>query len=573
MEIPVGSVSADFSVDAVNDAWADGPRTVSVTAAALSFEYPTASIQVTDDGDPAGLVLNEFHATGLGDANLDGANQNNRGFDEFIELVNVTAAAIDLGGFTVLDGAGLADPAQTRHTFPAGTVVNPGCALVLFGGGEITDGIKADFGNAWVQKCNGNAPFGLGLNDRGDIISVRNTTGAEIAGAVFGALPEADDSNSQNLETDLLVTAPVVAHSTIAAANGALFSPGTRVDGTPYCVLSLPLGLALNPPAIVENAGPGATMLTITRVAPFTGSLTVLLSTNDPTEALLTQPSVVIPNGQGSANVPIDAVNDNSADGTQTVTFSATAAGYLTGTINLEVQDDGQDIPLTTLFINEVDSDQPAADVSEFIELYDGGLGNRSLDGFIIVLFNGSIDASYLTIDLSGRATNNQGFFIIGNVAVPGVGFIIPDNTLQNGADAVALYKDTPASFPNDTPPTTTNLIDAIVYGTADPDDTGLLDVLTPGKPQANEGDTNNTNALARRPDATTGLDPAAFVTQSPSPGSTNVIAPGGYDAWAAGFPNSAHGPMIPTSTASSTPSNMRSGETRSCPTPRSFRR
>ena len=46
---------------------------------------------------------------------------------------------------------------------------------------------------------------------------------------------------------------------------------------------------------------------------------------------------------------------------------------------------------------------------------------------------------------------------------------------IQNGADAVALYQANKSDFPIDTPATTTNLIDAVVYDSDDADDTGLL--------------------------------------------------------------------------------------------------
>ena len=58
---------------------------------------------------------------------------------------------------------------------------------------------------------------------------------------------------------------------------------------------------------------------------------------------------------------------------------------------------------------------------------------------------------------------------------------------IQNGADAVALYQADAADFPNDTPVTTANLIDAIVYDTDDGDDAGLLPLLNAGQPQVNE--------------------------------------------------------------------------------------
>ncbi len=38
------------------------------------------------------------------------------------------------------------------------------------------------------------------------------------------------------------------------------------------------------------------------------------------------------------------------------------------------------------IIINELDSDTPSTDMLEFIELYDGGVGNTSLDGLVVVL-------------------------------------------------------------------------------------------------------------------------------------------------------------------------------------------
>lgn len=58
-----------------------------------------------------------------------------------------------------------------------------------------------------------------------------------------------------------------------------------------------------------------------------TGDLLVQLTNSDPTEVSIPG-SVVIPVGQRSVTVPLDAVDDSFFDGTQTVTFRASAAGY-----------------------------------------------------------------------------------------------------------------------------------------------------------------------------------------------------------------------------------------------------
>ncbi len=82
------------------------------------------------------------------------------------------------------------------------------------------------------------------------------------------------------------------------------------------------------------------------------------------------------------------------------------------------------------VIINELDSDTPGADAAEFVELYDGGVGNTSLSGLVLVFYNGSNDLSYRAIDLDGFSTNAAGYFTVGNAAVPGVDLTFPGNIL-----------------------------------------------------------------------------------------------------------------------------------------------
>ncbi|MDB4134049.1 endonuclease [Flavobacteriaceae bacterium] len=133
------------------------------------------------------------------------------------------------------------------------------------------------------------------------------------------------------------------------------------------------------------------------------------------------------------------------------------------------------------LFINEIDSDTDSVDQLEFIEIKSES-PNFSLDGYIVVMFNGSTsgsDSSYLAIDLNGFQTDLNGLFLIGNNNVsPSAQIIIPNNSIQNGADAVAIYQAPLSSFPNSTLATTTNLVDALVYDTSDSDDDNLMQLL-----------------------------------------------------------------------------------------------
>ena len=128
--------------------------------------------------------------------------------------------------------------------------------------------------------------------------------------------------------------------------------------------------------------------------------------------------------------------------------------------------------------INEIDADTPGTDMAEFIELL--WTPNTALDGLVVVLYNGSSDTSYAAYDLDGQSTDANGFYILGNTGIISAGDtdMGADNALQNGADAVALYTGDDTDFPDATPATDANLVDAIVYGTGDADDTDLMMAL-----------------------------------------------------------------------------------------------
>lgn len=227
-----------------------------------------------------------------------------------------------------------------------------------------------------------------------------------------------------------------------------------------------------------------------------------------------------------------DAISDwtrNDFDGSGLLSFPGVVAepGEAVNTPNREnvVIDE---VDPTTLIINEIDADTDGSDVLEFVELFDGGAGNTSLDGYILVFFNGSNNQSYATYDLTGSTTNANGYFVIGNPDVVNVSVTFPGNGLQNGADAVALYKTEASNFPNGSAVTIENLIDAIVYDTDDSDDIELLVLLNSNEPQINEDEKNDKNfhSLQRFPNGSGGLRNTSTYTQAiPTPGSANTNA------------------------------------------------
>ncbi len=120
------------------------------------------------------------------------------------------------------------------------------------------------------------------------------------------------------------------------------------------------------------------------------------------------------------------------------------------------------------LFINELDADTVGSDALEFVELK-STTPNFSLNGYVLVFFNGTSSgtgtSSYLAIDLDGYFTDPNGNFLLGNPSVsPTPKIIIPNNTIQNGPDAVALYQANGTNFPNNTTANNANLVNALAY-------------------------------------------------------------------------------------------------------------
>ncbi|GJM39754.1 MAG: hypothetical protein DHS20C20_00360 [Ardenticatenaceae bacterium] len=184
----------------------------------------------------------------------------------------------------------------------------------------------------------------------------------------------------------------------------------------------------------------------------------------------------------------------------------------------------------SSLIINEVDADQTGTDNAEFVELYDGGSGNTDLTGHVLVFFNGSDDASYEAFNLDGFSTDADGYFVLcgdaANVANCDLDVTPDTNLIQNGPDAIALYLGDAVNFPNDTPVTTVDLLDAIVYDTNDSDDTGLLPLLNAGQPQVNEDGAGNKDGDSnqRCPNGSGGArNTDTYAQWAPTPGEENI--------------------------------------------------
>ncbi len=199
----------------------------------------------------ATLIINEYLAdpatTLAGDANGD--TMTDPEDDEFVELVNTGAVALNIGNFTISDAA------SVRFTFPAGTTVPPGEATVVFGGGAPTGAFGNATANGLVFEAGGGV--GLSLNNGGDTITVRDAMGNTVDFRTYGS---SDGSADQSITRSPDITGGFTRHSLAAGSGGTLFSPGARVNGRPF-VTDDPIITSISPDFVI--AGSGTAMVTV----------------------------------------------------------------------------------------------------------------------------------------------------------------------------------------------------------------------------------------------------------------------------------------------------------------------
>jgi Lamin Tail Domain/IPT/TIG domain len=166
--------------------------------------------------DPPGSAATDL----IGDANGDGVRSSSD--DEFVEIVNRTSEAINVGGYMIRDADAV------RFTFPQGTMIPAGEAAVVFGGGRPT----GDFGNAHGNGLVFTAGSGgLSLNNSGDTISLLAGANQVIESITYGST---EGGANQALNRNPEFTGHFVTHSSIQGSGGRLFSPGAQVNGAPF---------------------------------------------------------------------------------------------------------------------------------------------------------------------------------------------------------------------------------------------------------------------------------------------------------------------------------------------------
>lgn len=229
IEIPAGQTTGSTDIAAIQDTLEEGNESIIVSISSVlgagedGEQELTLTIEDDDVQLQAALIVNEMlydpWNIGLdGDANGDGKYAQNE--DEFIEFVNLSSQPLDMSGYEIYDTENLAI-GTPNHKIPDGTIIQPGKAFVVFGGGTPT----GSFGGATVQT----STFGdLNLNNAGDEMTLKDKDGNVIL--TFDIEPLSNNPN-ESYTRNPDITGEFEQHG---ANTTRLFSPGTKVDGTPF---------------------------------------------------------------------------------------------------------------------------------------------------------------------------------------------------------------------------------------------------------------------------------------------------------------------------------------------------
>lgn len=201
-----------------NELGAD-PVAGSVEAYELDLQIPSYCA-TTSDHFPA-LVRYRFGgappAPGTVILNEIGANEPGPSTGgEFVEIVNLGGAAVNLAGWQLRDGT------TTRHTFPPGTSLAAGKAIVVFA--------SAAFIPPGTPAAVASSTGALSLANGGDTVSLRDATGAAVQTITYSSALSSTDGVSMNRSPDASAGAFVL-HTAISPLAA---SPGRRAGGASF---------------------------------------------------------------------------------------------------------------------------------------------------------------------------------------------------------------------------------------------------------------------------------------------------------------------------------------------------
>lgn len=297
---------------------------------------------------------------------------------------------------------------------------------------------------------------------------------------------------------------PVNNTTLTASLDGNMATTSVRVIDTN----EQPASLTISPSAI-QVTGNGMTSVDVVLDIPAPPGGFVVDLAVAPVNAATIPPTVTVAADQLSASFAyVDLGNVTSA----TLTASS---GALMDQATVTVQQGAG------LVINEVDYDQPGADTTEFVEIFNPTSSGINLAGYTLVFMNGANNTQYASVDLSSAGTLPAGEYLVvgssmllGQISIP-FEIMLPA-AIQNGdPDAVGLFSGTTA-------------VDVLSYGGSVTmgNVTGVGTVnFVEGTATAATDNGASTASLVRIPNGADSDNAMAdwAVTTAPTPGTANV--------------------------------------------------
>ena len=181
-----------------------------------------------------------------GDANRDGVRDSSQ--DEFVELVNNTARDLDLTGYLLQTRSSSAASDTIRHRFAAGTILQAGTAIVIFGGGTVNAN-DPEFGGSQVFRASSG---GLSLANSGGVVTLRDTSGATVTSLTYGSAVGLAADINQSISRSPDVFGGFIPHQSV---DERLFSPGTKINGAAFLPNPIVASVIVNPGQVTLQTG------------------------------------------------------------------------------------------------------------------------------------------------------------------------------------------------------------------------------------------------------------------------------------------------------------------------------
>ncbi len=332
----------------MDDALLDGTQSVTIGAAANGYLSGSSVIQITDrevlgislnattmsesGGTVSGTVVRSN--TDIGQAITIFLTSNDTTEATVLASVTIAANQISASFDVVAVDDSLLDGTQTvRITASSAGYVDASTTL------DVTDAenlsllltdvsISENGGRTTATVTRSNTDIGSPLTVA---LTSGDTTEATVPVSVTIPGGEASVTFDVTAVDDTLLdgTRPV----TLSAAAAGYFSGGQQLNVTDYETLSVTID-----ETSMSEAGGRATGTVRRNNTDISASITVDIVTSDTTEATA-DTRITIPAGQATANFSIYAVDDVLLDGTQTVSFTVSSPGYVSGSQTLAVTD------------------------------------------------------------------------------------------------------------------------------------------------------------------------------------------------------------------------------------------